>query len=268
MRYIVDNDLHIHSKASACSGHPEQTTERILSYAEENGLKTICVTNHFWDDSVKGASDWYAPQNYEHISVEKPLPEKEGIKFLFGCETELDKFLNIGISKEKFDLFDFIIIPTTHFHMTGFTLSEEETMNAERRAKAWVKRLDAVLKMDIPFEKIGIAHLTCPLIAPSREEYLETISLIPEAEMRRLFTKAKEKGVGIELNRADLDISDEKETDIIYRPYKVAKECGCKFYFGSDAHKPEELDIAKNIFEKAVDVLGLTEDDKFIIKGC
>ena len=46
MKYIVDNDLHIHSQLSLCSSDPEQTNERILEYAEENGLKTICLTNH------------------------------------------------------------------------------------------------------------------------------------------------------------------------------------------------------------------------------
>ena len=30
MRYIFDNDLHIHSKISLCSGVPEQTAERML----------------------------------------------------------------------------------------------------------------------------------------------------------------------------------------------------------------------------------------------
>ncbi len=50
MKYIVDNDLHIHSKISSCSNAPEQINERILQYAEENGLKTICLTGHFWDE--------------------------------------------------------------------------------------------------------------------------------------------------------------------------------------------------------------------------
>ena len=84
MKYIIDNDLHIHSKISSCSSDPQQTNERILRYAVENGLKTICLTNHLWDETVEGASSWYMPQNYAHIAAAKPLPQEAGVKFLFG----------------------------------------------------------------------------------------------------------------------------------------------------------------------------------------
>ena len=264
MRYIVDNDLHIHSKISACSADPEQTTERILQYAKDNGLKTVCVTDHFWDESVEGASEWYKPQNYERISCAKPLPQSDEVRFLFGCETELNKDLTLGLSAEKFDLYDFIIIPTTHFHMSGFTLSAEEGASAENRAAAWVRRFEAVLGMDLPFNKVGIAHLTCGLIAPTRDMYLETLKLIPSTEMERLFTKAAKLGVGIELNASDMNFADE-EADTVLRPYKTAKGCGCKFYLGSDAHHPNKFSKVKSIFERAIDLLNLTEDDKFKI---
>ena len=216
MRYKVDNDLHIHSKISVCSKDPEQTNERILRYAEENGLKTICVTDHFWDNAVEGASEWYSFQDYERIVAAKPLPQGKDVRFLFGCETELDKELTLGISKEKFDLFDFIIIPTTHFHM-DFTMTEADKASADSRAKAWVRRFDAVLNMDLPFHKTGIAHLTCGLIAPERELFLEVIQAIPEDEMRRLFKKSARLGVGIELNASDMSFAD-SEADIVLRP--------------------------------------------------
>ena len=264
MKYIVDNDLHIHSKISLCSNDPEQTNERILQYAKDNGIKTLCLTDHFWDETVEGASPWYAGQNFAHISQALPLPQDNNVRVLFGCETELTCDLVIGVSKEKLDIFDYIIIPTTHFHMNGYTLSEEEGACAENKAKAWVKRLDAVLNMDLPFHKVGIAHLTCGLIDRDREEFLRILNLLPEKELERLFEKAASLGVGIELNSSDMSFSD-SEADTILRPYKIAKECGCKFYCGSDAHHPETFNNAKSIFERAVDFLKLTEDDKFII---
>ena len=264
MKYIIDNDLHIHSKISLCSSDPKQTNERILECALANGLKTICLTDHFWDETVEGASDWYEVQNYKHISDAKPLPQSENVKFLFGCETELTKDLTLGVSKENIGRFDFVVIPTTHFHMDGYTMTEEDTANVENRAKAWVKRFEAVLGMDLPFRNIGIAHLTCGLVAPSREECLQVFNLITDDEMRRLFEKAAKLGVGIELNSSDMNFTDD-EADTILRPYRIAKECGCKFYLGSDAHHPDELDKAKAIFERAVDMLNLKEKDKFVI---
>lgn len=265
MRYIYDNDLHIHSRISTCSGDEDQTPERILAYAKENGLKTICLTDHFWDETVEGASSWYAPQNYAWICQSKPLPQAEGIRFLFGCETDMDKHMTLGLAREHFDRFDFVVIPTTHLHMTGFTLSEADGQTTQGRAALWVKRLDALLGMDLPFEKIGIAHLTCPLIDNrSRESYLSVLEQIPSGEMERLFTKAARLGAGIELNSSDMRFADE-EADIVLRPYRIAKRCGCKFYFGSDAHHPKGLDGAKAIFERAIDYLQLEESDKFII---
>ena len=264
MKYMVDNDLHIHSRISLCSNREEQTPERILQYALDNGLKTICLTDHFWDEAVDGATNWYKRQNYAHITQALPLPKAEGVRFLFGCEIDMDKHLNIGLSKENFDKFDFVVIPTAHFHMKGFTLSEEQCASPATRAKAWVERLEALLAMNLPFHKVGIAHLTCGLIAPTREEYLETLSLIPEAEMVRLFTKAAKVGVGIEMNMDDVKQASGAE-EIVLRPFKIAKQCGCKFYCASDAHSVADLNEAKCLLESGVEKIGLTEEDKFIL---
>ena len=120
--------------------------------------------------------------------------------------------------------------------------------------------------MDLPFEKIGIAHLACCLIAnKSREDFLEVLSLIPTSAMEALFTKAASLGVGIELNQYDVSCTEE-EIDTVFRMFRIAKACGCKFYFASDAHHPGDFKKAKERFERAVDILGLTEDDKFTVR--
>ena len=265
MSFNFDHDYHIHSKISSCSNDPEQTCERILQYANENGLKKICLTDHYWDSAVPGASNWYQPQNYEHIAAAKPLPSAEGIEFLFGCETDIDKLFTLGITKERFDDFDLVLIPTTHLHMHGFTISEEDINSNQRRAELWVERFEKLLDMDLPFHKVGIAHLTCILLnKKTREDFLDTLSRISDDDMKRLFKKAASLGCGIELNQYDMAFKDSEE-DVVLRPYKIAKECGCKFYFGSDAHHPGDFKHAKERFEKAAMLLGLTEDDKFII---
>ena len=263
MRFQIDHDYHIHSQLSSCSQDPEQSSERILQYAKENGLSHICVTDHCWD--VPGASRWYEPQNFDHINQINPLPQTDHIEFLFGCETDMDKFMTVGIPSTRFNDFAFIIIPTTHLHMVGFTIEKEDIGSNEKRAQLWVKRLDALLDMHLPFSKIGIAHLACSLLDNrSRKDYLETMSLISDQDMEELFAKAALLGCGIELNQHDMSFCDD-ETDIVLRPFRIAKACGCKFYLGSDAHHPKELDCAKAIFERAVDLLQLTEDDKFVI---
>ena len=263
MKFVVDHDYHIHSFLSECSSDPEQNTGRILQYAKENGLSRICLTDHYWDTAVDGASKWYQPQNFEHISKALPLPQDTRVQFFFGCETDMDQYTTVGIPKERWDDFSFIIIPTTHLQMRGFTIAEEDANSHKRRAQLWIDRLDAVLDMDLPFEKVGIAHLACRLIDNrSRADYLHTLRLIPSAEMERLFVKAATRSCGIELNQSDMSFSDE-EADEVLRPFRIAKACGCKFYLGSDAHHPSTFQNAKKIFQRAVDLLSLTENDKF-----
>lgn len=258
MRYVFDNDLHIHTYLSSCSRVPEQNTDTIIRYAEKNDLKRVCITDHFWDENVPGASGWYAPQNYAHISSNLPLPVSEKTVMKFGCETDLDRNCVLGIDRKTFDMFDFVIIPTTHLHMGGFTCRGDE--DAKERAELYVRRLDAVLNMDIPFRKIGIAHLTCPLIYT--ENYTAVLDLIPDSEYIRLFSKMTELGAGFELNFNSIGLEGAAK-DSELRPYIIAKEVNCRFYFGSDAHSPGGLDFEKNNAEHIIDLLGLTEEDKW-----
>ena len=268
MRYIIDHDYHIHSQLSECSSHPEQTTENILKYAKKNNLKRICLTDHFWDENIKGVEsgpyDWYKPQNFAHICQSLPLPKDDEVEFLFGCECDFDKNFTLGIAKEKFDEFDFVIIPTTHLHMRGFTLEKDSTL--QDRAALWSIRLEKLLELDLPWHKIGIAHLACSAIASStREDYIKTLNLIPSEDMYRLFKKASSLGVGIEINRDDMIFAPHEE-DAVLRMFRIAKACGCKFYMGSDSHNPKGFLEAMDLFNHGIDRLGLTEDDKFHIK--
>lgn len=272
MKFKFDHDLHVHSHLSLCSEDPAHNNERILKYAEERDFHTVCLTNHFWDEKVEGCGGYgYEIQNYAWIKQALPLPQSDKVHFLFGCETEMSKDMQLGVSKERMKEFDFIIIPTTHLHFRNFTLKEEDD-TVKGRANAWVKRFDAVLDKDLPFEKIGIAHLTSSCMArfmfdnrfDPRQRLLDILSEIPSDEMYRLFKKAANVGVGIEFHAGCMTFNDD-EADIMLRPYRIAKECGCKFYCGTDAHKVCE-EVSVNHFDKAIELLGLEESDKFDVK--
>ena len=261
MRFVVDHDYHIHSYLSLCSHDDEHTPARILQYAKEHGLKKICLTDHFWDETIPGASGWYQKQDYAHVCEVLPLPTDPDIEYVFGCETDMDKFLTVGLAPEHFDRFGFIIIPTTHLHMKGFTIDIDVTL--EQRAEAYVKRLDKVLDMDLPFHKVGIAHLTCSLLAPGEwQDHLTVLDMISDEEFTRLFTKAAKVGVGIELNFPATNYSEE-DLPRALRPYKIARACGCKFYVGSDSHRVDEQEKGFANLQAMVDVLELEESDKF-----
>lgn len=262
---FYDHDLHIHSYISPCAADPEQTAERILRYAEENQLNTVCVTDHFWDETVPApfGPEYTDLYSFPRLSSIRPLPQKENVRFLFGCEAELHHDGRVSISAERVDEFDFIIIPTTHFH-NGYILTPEEGKDVKSRAKAWVTKYDLLLNLDLPFHKVGVAHLTTTLLAPTLEQVYEVVAAIPEKEMERLFKRTAELGMGVELNVDGMNYTGD-EAELMFKPYLIAKECGCKFYCGSDAHRPAGLDRAKKVFENGLGRLNLTEADKFDI---
>ena len=260
MRYIADHDFHIHSTISPCCHDENQTPEAILEYAKKNGFKKICLTNHLWDENVESEAEWHEKQRFDCLTSALPLPQAEGIEFLFGCEGDMDYNYVVGVSEERLSSFDFIIIPTTHMHLAGNTV-RKKIETPEEAAVIWVKRLEELLKKDLPWHKIGIAHLTCGHIMKGRTA--EVIPLISDEDLYRLFKDCSKKGVGIELNMKTISLARE-EKEILLRPYKIAKECGCKFYLGSDSHKLSAFENIKENFEDIITSLDLKEEDKFI----
>ena len=241
------------------------TPQTILDYAVKNSFTDICLTDHFWDENVPGATPYIADNmTYSCLAKALPLPTSDVVRFMFGCETELDMRGTLAISRETFDKFDFVVIPINHFHMNGFTVSEEDFCHPHRIASLWVERFLHVLGKDLPFSKIGFAHLSCELMdVSSRTAHLDVCDLISEDDLKRCFSRAAERGAGIELNFETFFDYSESELERLLRMYRVAKDEGCKFYFGSDAHHPEELSRSKDKFNIVVDLLGLTEDDKY-----
>ena len=260
---FVDHDFHIHSYLSPCAGAEgvTQTAENILKYAEENGFNTICVTDHYWDETVPSRVGMWRRENTAWIRSILPLPQSERVRFLFGCEADMDIDDVIGVAPEHYADFDFVIIPTNHLHLSGQTCRGDEGM--EERAHLWCRRFDHVLEQkNIPFQKIGIAHLTDTGIMGGTG-YLDVLNYIPDEEYIRLFRKAADRGVGIELNFRWTRITDE-ETAIHLRPYRIAKEEGCKFYLGSDAHALRAFEGMKENFQKITDLLELDDRHKFV----
>lgn len=264
MKFIIDHDLHIHTYLSPCSNDPLQTPECILKYGCEKGLKHLAITDHFWDSAVEGSCFRWV--GYDSISKFLPLPSHEGTQLHLGCEADMNMYGKIGLSKQTAKKLDFIIVPTTHMHFTGRTIREEEACDKKARAMRYIERWDALLNSDLPFEKVGLAHITWDGLAGGKEakwtDHIEILDSITDDTFTRLFSETEKKGIGVELN-VDIDRYKPDELDRILRVYRIAVNCGCHFYVGSDAHHPDGLYNGYDKFTKLVSLLDLDEDQKF-----
>lgn len=266
MKFQADHDYHIHSYLSPCGGEAgrDQTTAFILEESRKRGCKQICVTDHYWDSAVPDKWGGYSSLNYDVISQALPLPQAEDCKFLFGCEADMDREYQLTVPPEHYDDFDFIVIAINHMH--GSHACDQSLKTVPYIAEQLVKRFDAFLDKDLPFHKVGLAHLTDSLLfhGPG-DPYLDVLRSISDETWERLFKRMAEKGCGLELNLRLEELTDAKYTETVLRPYRIAKAQGCKFYIGTDAHTPEGMERAKKRIPLMIDLLELEESDKFIL---
>lgn len=269
MKFQIDHDLHIHSYISPCAGYdPRQTKEAILAYGLTNQYGLLCVTDHIWDRNVPSPAPVNNPWLKRGLDCQKaqeilPLPQSEKCRFLFGIEVDTDYMGNVGISEASYDTFDFIIFAPSHLHLQGFTRNGAVVGTSAAEYKTFYKeRLLRILNMDLPFHKCGIAHFTSCLTCDEGE--FAAIDRFTDEEYRHIFGLAANRGIGIELNQWGFPANyTQSQKESILRPYRIAKEMGCKFYLGGDAHVPEEFAPRKEEFRLLIDALNLTEDDKF-----
>jgi HisJ family histidinol phosphate phosphatase len=257
----VLHDIHIHTHLSSCCMDNDATAENIIKIAHEKGYKTIGFADHVWDNPAFAPSEWYRPQNLEHIlKIKQEIPkDTNGIKVLVGCETEYCGNGIIGLSREAASQLDFVLVPMSHTHQRGFVIPDKAYTNIEI-AKLMVDYFKGVLNLDIA---TGIAHPFAPLGFQDVDGILNCIS---DDEFSECFSMAAEKGVSIEINVAIFQealgkYDDKYHDESFVRVFRIAKQSGCLFHFGSDSHSVEAFRTRKEPLEKIVKEIGIEEKD-------
>lgn len=266
MKFSVQHDFHCHSYLSSCCANPAMSVGAIYERARREELTAQCITDHLWDSAVPGASDWYKPQDIAHIEQNKTelakLP-KGGPRMYFGCETEYCGDGKLGLAPEHFDHFDFIIIPPNHFHMKNFT--RMETIDTEEKiAELFTQRLEEISQLTLPWHKIGIAHLNCRLTFKEGDA-AKVFAIMDEQRLKAVFNTFASRGAGIEINTSGFAPGWEKQQKEQLRLLLIARDAGCRFYIGSDAHAPQALDVMRERARQVVTMLELTEEQQFCL---
>ncbi len=266
MQYQIDHDLHMHSFISPCAGHdPRQTPAAILAYGVTAGLCLVCVTDHIWDKNGPGDCMLWRGDGLDFEKAEEllPLPQSPKCRFLFGIEADLDNDGNLAVTEKDYDRFDFIIVSPSHMHICPPAVDEtaDRTL-AEIYQEAYQKGIKQILAMNLPFEKCGIAHFSTSLAC--KQDPVGLFDAFSDEEYEDLFGEIAKRGMGVELNLDGSYLTaDEESLQHHLRPYRIAKQMGCTFYLGGDAHTPDSMDLFVPRSKRVVEALGLTEDDKF-----
>lgn len=262
--FSLKHDYHFHTISSLCCKDPGQTVEFCLRFAAEQGLDGLCFTDHLWqrDGDIPDIS-FYQQQDIQHVRQSLPLPERVGdTQVFFGCETEYCGGTRLGLSRQYFDWFDFVVIPLNHFHFTPF-VRPAEVQTAQARGELLLSRLEELQALDLPWEKVGLAHLVCGLMAPGKD-LLQLLHGLDEVRLARIMAFYAKKGTGIELNAGAMQ-SWTDDPEAYLKIFRIAKEAGCRFYNATDAHSNDGMYIYEDL-RPFVDALGLSAADRFYIR--
>lgn len=258
----IQHDFHIHTDLSLCA-KPTATVENYNEIVKKLGLKKIGFANHFWDSAFPAPNEFYRIQNYEHLLKLKPQIKAldwGDIKVYFGCEAEYDPVRgDVGITEETAEKFDFIIVPNSHTHMM---MPKDCYQPYKKHAEFMVKAYEDIINSPVSRYITGMAHPFEAVCCPYPNSIL--IDMITDDCYKRLFDKTAEKGIAVEINISSMHQQNITHAEIEklsqIRIFRLAKECGCKFIFGSDAHDNEEHNSFGNA-DFVAELLDLKEDD-------
>lgn len=260
----ITHDFHVHTNLSLCANETA-TVENYLAIAKKLGLKKLGFSDHFGKPDIAGARGFYRAHPLEHNLSLKPMVREltsPDLQLYFGCETEyFPLHRDVAITEEEAEQFDFITVPNSHTHMI---MPKDYIGDYQKHVDFMIQAYEDTLNSKVSRYVTAMAHPFDAVCCPY--DYRILIRMISDDQFRRLFDKTAEKGIAVEINVAYTKnmTEDEIRSDLHIPMFSLAKECGCKFTFGSDAHDNKQHDFYSNA-DIIADELGLTEEDLAVI---
>ena len=258
---LCTTDLHIHTNLSRCA--PKDTTlSSYLQVCDDEGIKKIGISNHLYDDL-----------GVEHIlrirDEIKALKDQSPIKILVGCEAELFYGQKPQLQKEDASEFDYVLLSPSHIfnqihRYSGFDLSTSDKI---RQLLFDNFKYACEQQLGVP---TAICHPLYPICAPSQQEILDGMT---DSQLCECYSLAAQSGKSIEIHaclyRNTVYLDGEGLSPSYIRMLSIAKECGCKFHFGSDAHDASSSFLGVHrLLERSAERAGITEYNLWTLARC
>ncbi len=242
----IQHDFHVHTDLSLCANETA-TVENYLENAKRLGLKKIGFSDHFGKPDIAGARGFYRAHPLEHNLSLKPKVRElstPDLKLYFGCETEyFPRERDVAITEEEAEQFDFILVPNSHTHMI---MPKDYIQDYRKHVDFMIQAYEDTLNSKVSRYITAMAHPFDAVCCPYDPTIL--IKMISDDQFKYLFDKTAEKGIAVEINVSYTKgmTAEQIASDVHIPMFRLAKECGCKFTFGSDSHDKNYHDFYHN----------------------
>lgn len=271
----ITQDIHIHTHYSLCA-KSDATPQFYIDNAATRGLNLIGFSDHMWD--LGNGSALGIQPNLEYIlQVKNDLAKctiPDNLRVLVGCETDILSDSTLGISRDVAKQLDFVLVSQAHTHF--FQVCPPQYQKDRRACMRFC--LDAFKRlMNHPDADLitAVPHPLSTHYANQNGGDSDLLEAVSDAEFKEAFLLAAEKNIGIEINAHTVKFAcDSTNTDAndlnqlknlqLYRMFSLAKEVGCKFTFGSDAHDQYAVSLFW-LAQAMADALDLTEDNLLLL---
>lgn len=259
----VDIDTHLHTPLSKCCSDPAETIENVAALLAGRGYRLIAVTDHVWGHPSVPPNPWYA-RHPEQGTLEQAAyihaHQKEfPLTVLASCEADMKAPGIFGITPAMRESLDLIVLSSDHFQLRDFVEQPAE-VTPENLARLMMKFFRSAVR------ESGAHILSHPLYTNSYDEFYDrALACISDAELLDALGEAAERKIALELNAGLFFASTAKgryKWESMVRVFTLAKQAGCKFTFGTDAHKMADFDKAP-LCGKMADDAGITEADMY-----
>ena len=246
-------DLHLHTNLSFCA--PSDTTlNTYLPHCAQEGLKKIGISNHLYADSDV---DRILQIHEEIRALQDCLP----VQILIGCEVESRYGQEPTLKREYASKFDYVLLAPSHIFNQLHEYKDFDLSTSDKIRQLLMDNFKraCLLEFGVP---TAIAHPLYPIVAPNQQEILDSMT---DEQLAECYTLAAEHDKSIEIHaclyRDTVTLDEEGLSPSYIRMLSIAKECGCKFHFGSDAHRLKEFANKHCLLERAAERAGICEDD-------
>lgn len=246
-------DLHLHTNLSFCAP-PTTVLDSYLPLCEQEGLKKIGITNHLY--AAKGIA--HTLQIKDEI---EELRKTSPVQILMGIEAELFFGQERQLTKEDAVHFDYAMLAPSHIFNLFHEYKDFDLSTPDKIRQLIIDNFKRACLEDLGIPT-AICHPLYPIAAPGQQEILDGMT---DEMLGDCYTLAAEHGKSMEIHaclyRPSVYLDEEGLSPSYIRMLSIARECGCKFHFGSDAHKPKDFVGVHSLLERAAERAGIREED-------